>query len=314
MIRSRATVPALVVLTASGVLSSALAAPSQASAAGFTPASGPTAAADVSFTPDASPATRSAAVVGSSAVVVRSSAVARPVVAVPSSAVARPVALARSSSADPAWESVLVTGTGEVFGEPDTLTADLAVEATATTVGAALDQAVAAATRTRDALIRAGVARADLQTTNVSITSTQDDTGKITGYTVNQGLTATVRNLAKAGSLMTAAIKAGGDAARLNGVSFAIEKNTDLIAQARKKAFADAKAKAELYAREAGRPLGRVVKISEPTYGYAEPVQRDKMTAAMAAMDSSVPIEPGRQRLSVTVTVEWILAPTAGKA
>lgn len=296
MIRSRATVPALVALTASGVLSSALAAPSQAFAA-----SRPTYAVGDSFTSGVSSAARP-------------SAFARPSVLARPSALVRPSVLVRPGSAEPAWESVLVTGTGEVFGEPDTLTADLAVETAAPTVGAALDQAVAAATRTRDALIRAGVARVDLQTTNVSISSTQDENGKITGYTVNQGLTATIRNLPKAGSLMTAAIKAGGDAARLNGVSFAIEKNTDLIAEARRKAFADAKAKAELYAREAGRPLGRVVKISEPTFGYGEPVHRDKMSTAMAAMDASVPIEPGRQRLSITVTVEWILAPAAGKA
>jgi uncharacterized protein len=216
------------------------------------------------------------------------------------------------SAADPTWESVLVTGTGEVLGEPDTLTADLAVETTAATVGAALDQAVTAATRMRDTLVRAGVARADLQTANVSVTSTQDDKGKLTGYTVNQGLTATIRNLPKAGALMTAAITAGGDAARLAGVSFTIEKNAALLAEARRKAFADARAKAELYAREAGRPLGRVVKISESSPGHMEPVHRDKMTTAMAAMDS-VPIEPGRQRLTVTVAVEWVLAP-AGKA
>ncbi|MEV4280694.1 SIMPL domain-containing protein [Actinoplanes xinjiangensis] len=219
-----------------------------------------------------------------------------------------------ASASDPAWESVLVTGTGAVFGEPDTLTADLAVDTTAATVGAALEQAVKAATRMRDALVRAGVARADLQTANVSVTSTTDDAGKVTGYNVNQGLTATIRDLSKAGALMTVAITAGGDAARLNGVSFAIEENTALIAEARKKAFADARAKAELYAREAGRPLGRVVKISEPTLGYEEPVQRDKMMASLGSADMSVPIEPGRQRLSVTVTVEWILAPATGKA
>ncbi|MEU8665179.1 SIMPL domain-containing protein [Actinoplanes philippinensis] len=217
------------------------------------------------------------------------------------------------SSGDPAWESVVVTGTGEVFGEPDTLTADFAVETTASTVGASLDQALTAATRMRDALVRAGVARADLQTTNISVSSTSDDDGKVTGYSVNQGLNATIRDLTKAGTLMTAAIAAGGDAARLNGVSFTIEKNATLLAEARKKAFADARSKADLYAKAAARPLGRVVKISEAAYSYAEPGQRDTLAAAMASTDMSVPIEPGRQRLSATITVEWILAPTAGK-
>ncbi|WP_433790026.1 SIMPL domain-containing protein [Actinoplanes sp. CA-252034] len=217
------------------------------------------------------------------------------------------------TAGDPARETVLVTGTGEVSGEPDTLSADFGVETTAATVGTALEQALTAATRMRDALVGAGVARADLQTANVSINSTTDDTGKVTGYTVSQGLNATIRNLPKAGPLMTAAITAGGDAARLNGVSFTIEKNAALIAKARKKAFADAHDKAELYARAAGRPLGRVVKISEAAYGYSEPGQRDDMAAALALKDQSVPIEPGRQRLSATITVEWILAPAAGE-
>jgi uncharacterized protein YggE len=316
MNRSRVTVPALVALTASGVLSSSLLGPRPAFASpGIAPS-----LASSSTSPSASSfASRAATSPVSAASSTAARSVSSPAARSASSPAARsttsPAARSGgSSSSDPAWESVLVTGTGEVFGEPDTLTADLAVEATAATVGAALDQAVKAATRMRDALVRAGVARADLQTANVSISSTSDDSGKITGYTVNQGLTATIRNLPKAGALMTAAITAGGDAARLNGVSFAIEENTALIAEARRKAFADARGKAELYAREAGRPLGRVVKISEPTYGYSEPVQRDKMTAAMAAMDMSVPIEPGRQRLSVTVTVEWVLAPTTAKA
>jgi uncharacterized protein len=212
-------------------------------------------------------------------------------------------------TADPQWESVVVSGTGDVFGEPDTLTADFAVDTTAATVSEALDQAVTAANRMRDALVRAGIDRADLRTANVSIGSTQDEHGKPAGYNVNQGLTATIRDLPKAGALMSAAIKAGGDAARLNGVSFTVEKSAGLLAEARKKAFADARAKARLYARESGRPLGRVVKISEGQPGWAAPGQRDKMTAAMAAMDSSAPIEPGRQRLSVTVTVEWVLGP-----
>jgi uncharacterized protein YggE len=202
---------------------------------------------------------------------------------------------------------VVVSGTGEVFGEPDTLAANFAVETSGSTVADALAGANTAATRMRDALVRAGVARADLQTSDVGISSKQNDDKEITGYTVSQGLTAKIRNLPRAGALMSAAIAAGGDAARLNGVSFAIEDQTALLNEARKKAFADARGKAELYARQAGRPLGRVVKVSDETSGYREPVAQ----YAMAAADSAVPIEPGRQRLAVTVTVEWSFRPAA---
>jgi hypothetical protein len=157
----------------------------------------------------------------------------------------------------------------------------------------------------RDALVRAGLTKADLQTSNVDISSHRDDDGTTTGYIVRQGLTATIRNLPRAGALMSAAIAAGGDAARLNGVWFAIEDDTALLTEARGKAFADARAKADLYAREARRHLGRVIRISEVTPSAMGSGGQDLRTGA----DSPVPVEPGRQRLAVTVTVEWALGP-----
>jgi uncharacterized protein YggE len=90
-------------------------------------------------------------------------------------------------------------------------------------------------------------------------------------------------------------------------VWFAIEDDTALLTEARKRAFADARAKAELYAREAGRPLGRVIKVSEVTPGDVGSGGRDLRTGA----DSPVPIEPGRQRRAVSVTVEWALGPAS---
>jgi uncharacterized protein YggE len=210
-----------------------------------------------------------------------------------------------SRAAEDPREGITVTGTGEAFGEPDTLTADFAVETTGATVKESLDRAVAAATRMRDSLLGAGTARADLQTLNVTVGSTQKDDGKITGYTASQGLSLTVRDLARAGTLISAAIEAGGDAARLSNVSFAIENDDALLAQARKAAFADARAKATLYAAEAGRPLGRVVRVNEETPSFGGFSQKHLMASA----DAAVPIEPGRQRLTVSVVVEWALAP-----
>jgi uncharacterized protein len=216
----------------------------------------------------------------------------------------RPAAAsAEVPSAGQSEDSVLVTGTGEVSGAPDMLTADFAVETTASAVDEALNRANAAATRMRDALVSAGLTSADLQTSNVTIGSQRDDDGGITGYTVSEGLAATIRNLPRAGALLSAAIAAGGDAARLNGVWYSIEDDSALLTAARKKAFADARAKAELYAAEAGRSLGRVVKVSEVTPGVVIPGGQDYRAGAGAP----VPIEPGRQRLTATITVEWAL-------
>ncbi|MDR6320667.1 SIMPL domain-containing protein [Actinoplanes couchii] len=216
---------------------------------------------------------------------------------------------AHASPAEPPWEGVQVSGVGKVFGEPDTLTANFAAESSAATVGAALSGATAAATKMRNTLVSGGIAKVDLQTSNVDINPKTDDKGKITGYTVNQGITATVRNLTKAGVLIADAVRAGGDAARLSGVSFAIGDDSTLLADARKKAFADARAKAELYARESGRPLGRVLRISESSPGFPMPSEQLRSYAGMMA-DKALPIEPGRQQLTATVSVEWALGAT----
>ncbi|MDY7087192.1 MAG: SIMPL domain-containing protein [Actinomycetota bacterium] len=230
-----------------------------------------------------------------SAFLITSLAAGRPAHAAPAAGAAR---------AAEAQESVVVTGQGEVFGQPDTLEADFAVETTAVTVAGALARASKASTRMRDVLVRGGVKKDDLQTSRMSITSTRKDNGPITGYTVQQGLTAKIRDLPRAGALMSATVAAGGNAARINGVSFAIEDDSALLEQARKRAFADARGKAELYAREVGRPLGRVVKVTESGGGGWAPGGQDRYAAA----DASIPVEPGRQRLSVSVTVEWAFA------
>ena len=96
---------------------------------------------------------------------------------------------------------------------------------------------------------------------------------------------------------------AGGDAARLSGLWFRIDDDSTLLADARRKAFDDAKAKAELYADAAGRGLGRVVSVTETVGGAEQPVPTDSYYAAAKARD--VAIQPGQQELSVTTTVEW---------
>jgi uncharacterized protein YggE len=129
--------------------------------------------------------------------------------------------------------------------------------------------------------------------------------GGINGYDVFQSLTVKLRKLDDAGSAISDAADAGGNATRINGVSFDIEDNGDLLKQARDAAFADAKAKAEQYARLAGRTLGRVSQINEGSVGSG-PIMYGTAKAE-AAMDSSVPIQPGTQQLSISNTVVWEL-------
>ena len=211
------------------------------------------------------------------------------------------------SSADPstgrARDGVLVSGTGTVSGRPDTLTAEFGAQARASSVDEALGRADRAIRRITDALRRGGVDQADLQTAGVDIYPTYDSGGgRVTGYEAQQQLAVTFRHIDAAGALISRAVSAGGDAARLSGLAFRVDDDSALLADARRKAFADAKAKAELYAEAAGRGLARVVSVTETVTGGAVPVER--YAAASGAADA-VPLEAGQQQMSVTVDVEW---------
>lgn len=125
------------------------------------------------------------------------------------------------------------------------------------------------------------------------------------GFDVFQSLSVKLRNLDDAGATISDAAAAGGDATRINGVSFEFEDSKGLLEDARKLSFADAKAKAEQYAGLAGGSLGRVVSISEGNSGdvaYAYP-----MAARDSAGGKSVPLYAGSQQVSVNSTVVWEL-------
>jgi uncharacterized protein len=209
---------------------------------------------------------------------------------------------AEPTTTDGAREGVLVSGTGQVLGMPDMLRADFGAEARGASVDEALRSANNALARIRDALVKAGVDRADMQTADVEIFPRYSRGGGINGYQVSHQLTVKIRQLDKAGATLSAAVNAGGNNARLSGVSFAMEDDSALLAEARKKAFAEAKAKAELYGQQAGRPLGQVVSVTEAVR-ESRPYQTEELGAA--ASTGGLAIEPGRQRLAVTVTVEW---------
>src|SRR4029450_12083716 len=139
---------------------------------------------------------------------------------------------AEPASTDRAGEGVLVSGTGKVLGMPDTLRADFGADARGETVDAALRTANGALGRIRDALVDHGVAEADIQTAGIDIYPRYARGGAIRGYQVSHQLTVKIRDLAKAGAIISAAVDAGGNAARLSGVWFAIEDDDTLLAQA----------------------------------------------------------------------------------
>jgi uncharacterized protein len=117
-----------------------------------------------------------------------------------------------------------------------------------------------------------------------------------------------LRDLSKAGSIISDAAQAGGDALQIGGASLDIDQDDALIARARQAAFADALAKAKTYADAAGRTLGAVTSISEST--DSQPVTFDYRMAAAASAPAAapVPIQAGSQDVTVNVAVTWALS------
>lgn len=203
-------------------------------------------------------------------------------------------------------DGIVVDGVGKVAGTPDVLRVTLGVSVKRSDVSAAMAAATSRQNKVRDALRHHGVATRDLQTSEVSVYPETDNRGRPNGYRVTQTLTAKLRDIGKAGKAIADAVEAGGDEAVVNGISFALEDNDALLEKARDDAYADAKAKAERYARLSGRSLGEVQLVAET----ADPAQVQPLPYAMAAPTKAagdIAIDPGTSDVQVRVTVRWSL-------
>lgn len=213
----------------------------------------------------------------------------------------------RAAGAD---AGIQVEGTGRASAAPDVARITVGVEATEPTVDAALEAADEAARQVLDELAAQGVEDRDVRTVNLQVHPRYGREGpgvdgeQIEGYVARQDLAVTLRDVDGAGAVIGAVVAAAGDAARLQGMSFALEDDAALREQAREAAFADAREKAEQYARLAGRELGEVLWIREGS-ASAGPVP---FAADEQAAGGAVPIAPGSTEVTVTAEVRWALA------
>ena len=213
-------------------------------------------------------------------------------------------AAATDAPDDPA-RGVTVSATGSASGTPDVLRFTVGVQVAAASVDAALASADSAQARVLAVLAQRGIADRDVRTTDVRLEPRYDDKGRaVTGYVVHEDVRVSVRDLATGGATISAAVAAGGDAARLSGVQFLLEDDEAQRTQARDEAFASAKAKAEQYAELAGRELGAVQTVTEDVRPAGQPFPEHAYDTAASA---AVPLAPGSAEVSVDVQVRWSL-------
>ncbi len=192
---------------------------------------------------------------------------------------------------------VTVTGSGEAEAVPDVAVADLGAEARAVDAERALAEAGECLDRMRHVLREAGVEDHAMRTTGSS-TWTDGSARGSSRVVARLGLQVRLADVAVAGDVVGAAVVAGGEPARMDGLRLEIDDPTEPRSHARAAAWADAVARAEHWAALSGRRLGQVQWVQE-----GEPDGPPLRLSAARAM--SVPVEPGRQTVSAAVTVRW---------
>jgi uncharacterized protein YggE len=198
---------------------------------------------------------------------------------------------------------ITVTGEGTVSVPPDMATIHLGVTTQAASAREASDANARRMTALLTAMKGGGIAESDIQTSSLSLQPQMGggNTPRITGFQASNQVMVKVRDLAALSGLLDKTIAAGAN--DVSGIEFAVSDRSKALDRARKDAIDDARRKAELYATAAGAKVGAVALISETS--HHTPVRPMMRTMREAA---AVPIEPGEQKLQVSVTVSYELA------
>lgn len=201
---------------------------------------------------------------------------------------------------------IQVQGEGIVRVIPDEVTINIRVEHSGDNTSEIKSQNDAVIREVLKYVKKAGIPDKDVRTEYMNLTKNYDYNTKIYSYVANQSLSVKLRNLEKYEELMNGLLKTGIN--RIDGVNFTSSKKESLESEARKKAVANAKKKAEEYVSVLNQKVGKAVSISENNSG-GDP---RPMMYRMAAMDSAVQeegatIAPGELEIRTRVNVVFEL-------
>ena len=200
--------------------------------------------------------------------------------------------------------AISVTGEATVLVPPDLAEIGGGVTSEAKTAREASEANNAAMGKVLQALKGAGIEEKDVQTARLSLqpqsAPNRSGPSAIAGYRASNRVTVRVRDVTKVANVIDTLVGAGAN--EIGGINFVVSQASKLLDEARELAVADARRKAEIYAKAAGVTLGAPLSISEE--GNSAPAPYRRMAAGMAA---SAPVAQGEERLAVTVSVSWAI-------
>jgi uncharacterized protein YggE len=204
--------------------------------------------------------------------------------------------------------SVTVTGNAKIVYIPDIGYIHVGISSVGWTTAEAWKKNEEIVKKVFQELKKLGVDDKDLKTGNLSVqprySQKPKEEPKFLGYTVTYELNVTVRKLNQMGALLDAMVDAGAN--RDMNISFGCSKMDDLIEEARAKAVANARKRANLYVTGAGARLGDVLSISDTPYSLP---YRNYPVDAQAVREAKVnlPVLAGEQEATVNVTLTWAI-------
>jgi uncharacterized protein YggE len=202
--------------------------------------------------------------------------------------------------------TISVTGTGTARLTPDIVLITLGVQTQDPQVAKAVQDNNSRASRVTDALKAAGVAAADIQTSDFSVSSQQkfdtqgNPTGEVT-YIVNNTLTLTLRDVSKLGDLLQSALESGANT--VQNVSYSVADPSAALDKARLQAVQDAHDQAEQLAVAAGVQLGSVFSLNE--YSPAPILSYAAASFGKGGGGGSVPASPGTLEYQIQLNIVY---------
>lgn len=202
--------------------------------------------------------------------------------------------------------AISVTGEATLAVAPDQAQIEAGVTSEAKTAREASEANNAAMGKALLALKAAGIDQKDIQTSRLSLQpesapNRPPGPNSIVGYRASNHVTVRLHDVTKIAATIDMLVGAG--ATDIGGINFSVSNASKLLDDARAQAVADARRKAEIYAKAAGVTLGAPLSISEE--GAPGPVTFRKMAVGMAV--SPTPIAQGEETLQITVNVSWAI-------
>jgi uncharacterized protein YggE len=201
--------------------------------------------------------------------------------------------------------AITVSGEATISVAPDLAQVEAGVTSDAKTAREASEANNAAMGKLLLALKAAGIDAKDIQTSRLSLqpqsAPNRSTSNAIVGYRASNQVTVRLHDVTRVASTIDLLVGAGAN--DIGGINFMVSQASKLLDDAREQAVADARRKADIYAKAAGVTLGAPLSISEE--GSPDPMFRGRMmaTAPMAI----TPVAQGEQTLSVTVSVSWAI-------